>query len=127
MTARLSRVFEKPEKIFSTSLFAFSWIKRPSRVKNPVCPAEHLNRELAGRVWWKGVVERVLGRFKRRCGEEVVGEGLERSERWAGEAAIPIFLLLCSNLWEWAFSLGTIPFQINYLRRRRRDATTHTF
>lgn len=44
MTARFWRVLEKPEKIFSTSLLAFSLIRRPSLVKNPVCPAEQRNR-----------------------------------------------------------------------------------
>lgn len=45
MTARLSLVLVKPEKSLSTSLLAFSLINRPSLVKKPVWPAEHLNRE----------------------------------------------------------------------------------
>lgn len=96
MTARFSRVFEKPENTFSTSLLAFSLIKRPSRVKNPVCPAEHLNREVPGR----GLAERVLGRLKRRCGGDEAVEGLERSERLAEEAAIFAFSQTCESVKE---------------------------
>ncbi|ONK55033.1 uncharacterized protein A4U43_UnF8360 [Asparagus officinalis] len=42
MTVRFSRVFENPEKTFSTSLFVFSLIRRASFVKKPVwTPTEH--------------------------------------------------------------------------------------
>ena len=49
MTARFSLVLENPEKTFSTSLLAFSLINRPSRVKNPLCPAEQRNLGFGGR------------------------------------------------------------------------------
>jgi len=44
MTESLLRVLEKPEKSFSTSLFAFSFSNRPSFENKPVSPAEHVNR-----------------------------------------------------------------------------------
>lgn len=84
MTARLSLVFENPENIFSTSLFAFSFINRPSRVKKPVWLAEHLNLESAGRER-EDAVDRFGGKWKRRpsgCGGGCGGfEGLEMRER----------------------------------------------
>ena len=49
MTARFSLVLENPEKTFSTSLLAFSLIKRPSRVKKPLWLAEQRNLGFGGR------------------------------------------------------------------------------
>lgn len=65
-----------PEKIFSTSLLAFSLINLPSLVKNPVCPAEHLNRLCF--VWNnKGELAVVVDRTK-----IVVADGGCKSRRW---------------------------------------------
>lgn len=78
MTARLSLVFENyPENIFSTPLLAFSFIKRPSREKNPpVWAAKHLNPELAatGRCWRGAETVEVAVRYSR--GERGRGEAL---------------------------------------------------
>lgn len=76
MTARLSLVLEKPEKTFSTSLLAFSFIKRPSLVKNPLWLAKHLNR-----VGLDCGLNRVLGMVKKRLLSFDGGDGFERSER----------------------------------------------
>lgn len=81
MTARFSLVFENPETIFSTSLFAFSLINRPSRVKKPVWLAEHLNPEPAGRESEGAAADRFGGNWKRRPSGRGGGEGLARSER----------------------------------------------
>lgn len=81
MTARLLRVLENPEKIFSTSLLAFSFINRPNFVKNPVWPAEHLNRAEPVRQW----VVPVGGAKKMNCGWE---EGLEITEKRGNEAEV---------------------------------------
>lgn len=78
MTARLSRVLEKPEKSFSTSLLVFSLMRRPSRVKNPVWPAWHVKRGAEGGLG----ANRVRGRLKAKR-EGGVGEA--ESERTKGE------------------------------------------
>lgn len=71
MTARLSRVLENPEKSLSTSLLAFSLMRRPRRVKKPVEPAAHRNR---GEARWEEEeeekVERVVVEKKRSGGGE---------------------------------------------------------
>ncbi|KAI6707594.1 hypothetical protein NL676_010556 [Syzygium grande] len=70
MTARLSLVFEIPQNIYSASLFPFSYINRPSRVKKLVWPAEHRNLESVGQES-EDAVDRFGGKWKRKrsgCG-----------------------------------------------------------
>lgn len=88
MTARLSRVLEKPEKIFSTSLLVFSLMRRPSRVKNPVCPAWHVNCGAEGALG----ANRVRGRLKPKR-EGGVGEAKSERRKGEGEAisVLPLY------------------------------------
>ena len=90
MTARLSRVLEKPEKSFSTSLLVFSLMRRPSRVKNPVWPAWHVKRGAEGGLG----ANRVRGRLKAKR-EGGVGEA--ESERTKGEEEAISVLPLCER------------------------------
>lgn len=95
MTARFSLVLENPEKTFSTSLLAFSLINRPSRVKNPLGPAEHRNRVIRGRN------SPLRGNNPIRS-EENGDIRPARNERWAEEVAMAVVLEnLCKLLTYW--------------------------
>lgn len=88
MTARLSRVLEKPEKSVSTSLLVFSLMRRPSRVKNPVWPAWHVNRGTE-----VGLGDnRVRGTLKAKR-DGGVGEAESDRRKWEGEAISVLPLL----------------------------------
>jgi hypothetical protein len=87
-TERFSRVLEKPEKSLSTSLLAFSLMRRPRRVKKPACPAAAAMRRLAARRRPEGA-----------CREADAEDGERKGRTWGGAAILAVRIRAASDGW----------------------------